>query len=86
MATTLRNGALLDAPPTDLGILIQAKSRVGSHISVTAFGKYPPRVADKLLPTVCEDRRIMPANVPLCFREVGEVAGLPPKLEILGED
>jgi hypothetical protein len=40
------------------GILTQAKSREGSQISATALGRYPPTVAAKDLPTVCDVRRI----------------------------
>lgn len=47
----------------DRGILTQAKSREGSHISATADGRYPPTVAAKDLPTVCEVRLIMLASV-----------------------
>lgn len=40
------------------GILTHAKSREGSQISATALGKYPPTVAAKDFPTVCDVRRI----------------------------
>lgn len=40
------------------GILTQAKSREGSHISATALGKYPPTVAANDFPTVWDVRRI----------------------------
>jgi hypothetical protein len=47
----------------DFGIFTQAKSREGSQISDTAFGKYPPTVAANDFPTVWDVRRIMLANV-----------------------
>jgi hypothetical protein len=67
IATTLRNefGA---APADGLGSLIHAKSRVGSHISATPFGRYPPIVVARLVPTFWEVRRIRPMKVPFGFR------------------
>jgi hypothetical protein len=41
-----------------VGSFTNAKSRAGSHISVTAVGKYPPTRPATLRPNVCEDRRI----------------------------
>ena len=72
MATTLLNepevGEVLA-----FGILIQAKSRAGSHISVTPFGRYPPMVVARLVPTFCEVRRIRPIKVPFAFLAVTDV-------------
>lgn len=59
-----------------LGILIQAKSRAGSHISVTPLGKYPPTAVARLDPTFCEVRRIKPMNVPFGLLSPTEV-GIP---------
>ena len=73
IATTLRSDVVFpsadDAPVlvADLGILHQAKSRAGSHISATAVGKYEPTDVAREAPTFCEVRRIMPMKVPLCF-------------------
>ena len=51
------------------GILHHAKSRVGSHISATAVGRYAPAAVASEEPTFCEVRRIMPISVPLCLRK-----------------
>jgi hypothetical protein len=56
----------------DRGILTQAKSREGSQISDTALGKYPPTVAAKDFPTVCDVRRIMLAKVGLIAFRSGD--------------
>ena len=49
------------------GILSQAKSRVGSHISDTAVGRYAPTDAATVVPTFWDVLLIIPMNVPLCF-------------------
>lgn len=70
MATTLLIGpapGLPAGPWLDRGSLIQAKSRAGSHISLTPLGRYPPTLAATAPPTFWEVRRIMPIKVPLCF-------------------
>lgn len=68
------------------GILTQAKSRAGSHISVTELGRYPPTRAARDRPTFCEVRRIMLASVWEVGRDGGEgsLVGVP-KSSLLGE-
>lgn len=73
MATTLLKETVVDEVFA-FGILIQAKSRAGSHISVTPFGKYPPMVVARLVPTFCEVRRIRPMKVPFGFLALTEDA------------
>ena len=79
IATTLRSEVVLpsaDAPPAllaDFGILHQAKSRAGSHISATAVGRYEPTEVASDAPTFCDVRRIMPIRVPLCLRDSADV-------------
>ncbi len=83
MATTLRRGT---APPIraplvtlfGLGILMLAKSRCGSHISVTDCGRYEPTAPATLRPTSCEERRSMPPKVPLCLFVLGPASGVSP--------
>ena len=55
------------------GILTQAKSRDGPHISATALGRYPPTVAANDFPTVCDVRRIKLPNVGLMAFRSGDV-------------
>ena len=61
-ATTVRIGPV-DEPVVERGTLTHAKSREGSQICDTVLGRYPPTVAANDLPTVCDVRRIMLANV-----------------------
>ena len=82
MATTLLNGAVLPNPVEvgedgvgDLGILHQAKSLEGSHISATAEGRYAPTDVASEDPTFWDVRRIMPRNVPLCFLLIELLSG-----------
>lgn len=72
MATTLRSGALeARTPPCAaggaFGIFNQAKSRVGSHISDTADGRYAPIEAANVVPTFWDVRLIIPSSDPLWF-------------------
>lgn len=55
MATTLLTGL----PFFDFGDLTQAKSRAGSHISVTADGRYPAARETSDVLTFCDVRRMM---------------------------
>ncbi len=68
MATTVRKGPVDVVDEDDLGIFSHAKSRIGSHISETAVGRYVPTDAASWVLTFCEVRRIMPKMVPLCLR------------------
>lgn len=63
-----------------LGILMKAKSRRGSHISVTVCGRYDPTTPATLRPINCEDRRSMLLKEPLCRRSAGAVEALEPLL------
>ena len=74
IATTLRK-KFGEAPAEGLGSLIHAKSRAGSHISATPFGRYPPIVVAKLVPTVWDVRRIRPIKLPFGFRAATEDEG-----------
>jgi hypothetical protein len=54
---------------------MKAKSLIGSHISVTACGKYPPTTPATLFPMICDDLLIMLPKVPEDFRAAG-ISGL----------